>query len=504
MVAALIALLILSAYQALQPRVGSIFSEAPERTVFLFDGSAMIDASAPARALLAATSGKGTPWQKLMAFVGPRFPEFEIRLAGLSRVGQFSLASSGSRPMTLLADWRGGLTRITLTDPLADPGGALNDTLCQRAVTEELTTLRETVTDAPLIIWRERDNGDVIWANKAYLLAVSAQLPKGQDLSWPLPRLFAQTLGDQAAPGQRLRLALPDAPVRWYDLHVYPLADCRMMFALPADAAAQAETALKDFVQTLAHLPIGLAIFDRQRKLALFNPALLDLTGLQPDFLSARPTLFAFLDAMRDRQMIPEPKDYKTWRSQMVALEEAAASGQFEETWALPGGQTYRVIGRPHPDGAMALLFEDITAEMSLARRFRADLELGQAVIDTMEEAIAVFSPAGQLVLSNAPYDLLWCDASSTTLTDAGINAICGTWRSQSAPTRIWAEAEAFIVTLGDRTAWTADARLTDGRAVSCRFVPLSGGATLAGFRVGAVATQAAQKAGGPKARRSA
>jgi hypothetical protein len=45
-------------------------------------------------------------------------------------------------------------------------------------------------------------------------------------------------------------------------------------------------------------------------------------------------------------------------------LEEEAASGLFEETWSLPGGQTYRVIGRPHPNGALAFMFEDISGLM--------------------------------------------------------------------------------------------------------------------------------------------
>ena len=90
----------------------------------------------------------------------------------------------------------------------------------------------------------------------------------------------------------------------------------------------------------------------------LFNPALGDLTGLAPEFLSTRPTLFSLLDALRERRMIPEPRDYKHWPREMLKLE--AAAGQYMDLWSLPGGQTYRVTGQPHPDGAIALLMEDI------------------------------------------------------------------------------------------------------------------------------------------------
>ena len=84
---------------------------------------------------------------------------------------------------------------------------------------------------------------------------------------------------------------------------------------------------MQTLTKTFAQLPIGLAIFDRNRVLQLFNPALLDLTGLSAEFLIGRPTLASVLDAMREQQVIPEPKDYRSWRKQMVALEEAAASG---------------------------------------------------------------------------------------------------------------------------------------------------------------------------------
>ncbi|MFD1807854.1 hypothetical protein ACFSHQ_05975 [Gemmobacter lanyuensis] len=127
-----------------------------------------------------------------------------------------------------------------------------------------------------------------------------------------------------------------------------------------------------------------------------------------PDFLSARPTLFAFLDMMRDRNMLPEPKDYRSWRKQMAELEAAAASGHYEETWSLPSGQTYRLIGRPHPNGALALMFEDISNEITRIRRYRADLELGQAVLDSMDEALAVFSAAGVMVMANSRYGEIW------------------------------------------------------------------------------------------------
>jgi PAS domain-containing protein len=74
----------------------------------------------------------------------------------------------------------------------------------------------------------------------------------------------------------------------------------------------RAQQAQKNFVQTLtktfATLSIGLAIFDRNRQLMLFNPALIDLTALTADFLSARPNLLTAFDKLWDNQIMPETK----------------------------------------------------------------------------------------------------------------------------------------------------------------------------------------------------
>lgn len=483
------------------PSVSGVFAEAAGSAAFMFDHEALVDATPGARALLAHSPIRnGSVWTRLMAFLGPRFPDLPVRLAHLPTDGQFTLASADGTgpPLLLLAELRGGLTRISLTDPDADHPASARDALSERATQDELDGLRATVAAAPLPVWRETAAGEVIWANGAYLDLAARRLEPGRDLAWPLPRLFDRTAVAQGAERQRQRLDQPDgAPTLWFDLASAPDGEGRVLFGLPADAAVQAEGALRGFMQTLAktfaHLPTGLAIFDQNRQLALFNPALIDLTALPPDLLSGRPTLAAFFDAMRERAMLPEPRDYRNWRRQMSELEAAAANGLYEETWSLPGGQTYRVTGRPHPNGALALMFDDISTEMSQTRRYRADLELGQSVIDAMEEAIAVFTASGMLVISNAAYAALWGhDPAGTLDGEAGIAAVCEHWRRRCAVTGVWDRVEDFAVAFGPRVGWSDEVRMTDGRPVACRFERLAGGATLAGFRVMSAAEAAA------------
>lgn len=469
-----------------EPTEASIFIGDQSGAVFIFDGEEMIDSTPEARLLLANSPIDGADWSKLLAFLVQRFDALEENLASLAATGGFALAAKDPASSLLLkAEHRGGLVQINLIDSNQQIGQL--DPLINRAMAEELSQLRDTVATAPLLIWRESSNGDIVWGNGPYLKRACLVLEDGKDLRWPLPKLF-QSANSAALEGEhRQALEARNKEVAWFSITTKPEKDGYLRFAASADALVQAETALREFMQTLtktfAQLPIGLAVFDRDRKLQLFNPALTDLTHLPVDFLSRRPTLLAVLDTLREQKMLPEPKNYSNWRRQVAEMERAAASGYFEETWNLPDGQTYKVVGRPHPNGALALMIEDISNEMRRTRRYRADLELGQAVVDQMPDAIAVFSQSGQLVMSNAGYSALWHHRPGENLGDNGAKAITGHWRDHSAETKLWTEAEEYIDTVGDRESWEAQARLMDGRIVNCLFSPLSGGATLVVFR---------------------
>ncbi|MCQ0969190.1 PAS-domain containing protein (plasmid) [Paracoccus sp. TK19116] len=379
--------------------------------VFLFRDNQMIDATPPARALLASITGPADDWRRLCTWLAARFPDVLSRLDGLDRTDRVEAraqASSGLAGLHLLAErLNSGLTRLTLSDPAADNAGIVVDGLALEAMEQELELLRESMDRTPMLSWRQDSEGRITWANAAYL--DQAEVLSGGAIVWPLPRLLDVPAG--GSQGRRAQLDI-GGRVRWYDCHSHQQGEQTMMFALPADAAVRAERSLREFVQTLtktfADLPIGLAIFDRDRKLQLFNPALIDLTGLPAGFLTARPTLFDFLDQLREARMVPEPKDYRSWRQQMNTLETAAATGRHVETWSLPGGQTYRVTGRPHPDGAVAFLFEDITSEISMTRKFRGELMLGKHVLDGIEDGVAVFGQNGKMLMANDAYDRIW------------------------------------------------------------------------------------------------
>lgn len=470
-----------------EPWVGGRHLDLPlQPTVFLFRDRKLVDATPPARHLLDLIGAPDSQWSRLLNWIGPRFPGLDLaeRLATDARVEVEGVTGTGSARLRLLAeDLDDGLLRVTLTDPAADHAGILVDSMSQQAMEEELELLRRALDQTPMLVWRQDEQDRITWANAAYLRRAEALSEGG--LGWPLPRLLDMPQPVPGAGTATRRAPLEtDGVVSWYDCHTHRAGEQAMMFALPADAAVRAERSLREFVQTLtktfADLPIGLAIFDRQRNLQLFNPALIDLTGLPTGFLTARPTLFDFLDKLREMRMVPEPRDYRSWRQQMNNLETAAATGHHVETWSLPGGQTYRVTGRPHPDGAVAFLFEDITSEISLTRKFRAELLLGAHVLNGIEDALAVFAPGGQLVLGNEAYNRLWGE-KSPTLAEA-----MQLWQQRIEPGPGFASLTRILAAPEDEKQSQGVLSGPDGRLLGWTVTRLAGGRRMVRFRASA------------------
>jgi PAS domain-containing protein len=461
-----------------------LFAESTgTETVLIFDGETLVDASAGGRALLNAVRTGGPPWQRFLAYARPRFPDVENVLARLSEHGSVTLAARSNDPTTLRAEWRGGLRRIVLSDSRHDTADAPFDSLVRRAQEDELAMLRSMTDSAPMPIWREEDGGDVVWANDAYMaLAIRAGVAT-DDGAWPPPRLFG-------APDSRGRVGVfvpGKSTEAWFECEAVDTHAGRVRFALPADAAVGAETALRDFVQTLtlafAHLPIGLAIFDSQRRLQIFNPALTDLIALPVDFLSARPTLTATLDALRDRRILPEPKDYKAWRQRIMELGDAADPAPLEQTWSLSGDRTYRVIWRPHPRGALALLVEDISDAVTRLRSVRADLALGKSICDALDDAIAVIGPDGTLMQTNPAYAALWgAEAAAEPQRAADLVAA---WSMRCAPDPQWPALERALVGAAGgegRLVHEGTLRHVQGRLLRVRVTTIARGARLVVF----------------------
>jgi PAS domain-containing protein len=370
------------------------------------------------------------------------------------------------------------------------------ETRCLEMAERELSGLHRRLELCAAVQWAEHPDRGVTWANAAYLgLCEEAETPGHGTLNWPLPRLFGDQLDPPPTDGKQRRchLTLGDKSVmHWFEVSATGAQGAEVLFSARAiDKLVTAETSLRDFVQTLsktfATLPVGLAVFDRSRELVLFNPALISVTMLEAGFLTRRPTLRAFLDQLREVRRMPEPRDYRSWREEIARLEQGAEEDRYHEIWTLPSGETLRVTGRPHPNGAIAFVFEDISQEVSLTRKFRTDLDLDRCILDDVPAGMIVFDLDGRVLRTNAAYrdmlgDWVGLPGCPDLPQEATLTEITQVWQHAFQPSGLWGDIRQFIRHEADRAAWSDALVDQGGSMVHCRIAPLRGGHTIVWF----------------------
>ncbi|MCH2076644.1 MAG: PAS-domain containing protein [Rhodobacteraceae bacterium] len=466
----------------------AMISRAGGETVFLFDGLDLVDCTQPARRIMDELAQGASDLHRLFRALSARFgtlPDAE-KVGDINFQGEYAPGDPLDGLRLHIEGWDGFL-RITLRNEEEEVATAF----ARPDAGEEVVTLRAVSDEAPFPIWKTDKDGTIDWINEAYLKHLNTDVDDDEDaaLEWPPAALF-EDHNPQISPKQRLKIKDTGGT---FDIESIKHRDGWLHFATSAEDAVRAETAQKEFVQTLTntfgHLSIGLAIFDKERRLALFNPALTDMMPVPFAFLSQRPALQDFLDRLREERLMGEPRNYKAWRKQIVELEAQAEDGTYCEHWALPNGVTFRVTGRPHLGGAIAFLFEDISAEMSLTRRFHSEIELGHAALDAMDEAIMLVGESGIVQFTNAAYRKMWHvdGADSEGLSTPHYREAIVTWRKESEKDDPhWQDMIAAMGRQDDSTGWTGQTKLVTGEDLFCRTQRLPGGATLIGFRTSA------------------
>ena len=413
---------------------------------------------------------------------GPRGDEARALLDEATQTGRLTrrvLADAAGRPRLVRIGPVGARLRIKIID-LGDLSGVEALDTGPR-MPEAVSAL---LAEAPLLAWHRDADGGVLWSageirrSQARLAAqaparmLANRRPAGDADGAEHARLELEAAPGERVPLQAVEIPRPDGT--------------RVGFATEAGQLVAAERTLTRFVQTMtetfAHLTVGLAIFDANTRLALFNPTITSIWQIEPAWLAERPTLREILDALRSNRRLPEFRDYHAWRARLLALLDDPEHADYEELWSLPDGRTIRVLARPHPHGSLAFMFDDVTERLRLEQRNRSMDDLIRTTLDRLHEGITVFSADGQLRYVNDAFHDIWdTDAQNVTL-DMHVRDVLPLVTGMSLDTEVWDRFAAFATGEAARSPWTARIELGSGRVLGARFAPLPDGSTMAVF----------------------
>jgi signal transduction histidine kinase len=339
--------------------------------------------------------------------------------------------------------------------------------------------------------WIASADGAPAFANRAWLDAAGAEsLAAARDKGLTFDRAGDDLVREAARLGERreaVRWAAAGGRRRAFRLIAQPLEGGQVGVwsedvTEAEEAAEQLKRAAEAQDQTLNQIREGVAIFARDRRLAFHNAAFVELWGLEPAWLVERPTHVELLDRLRQRRRLPETADYGKWKAGELAAYEALAPA--EDLWRLPDARTLRVVRQPHPGGGLLLMFSDITDELKLKAEFKGLLDVQQATLDKLTDAVAVFSSDGRLKLHNEAFERFWGVTAAQLAAAADFEGVEELCLRRLHDRQFWRDLKARVTDPEPKARAPISEELTtaDARIVAFQSRPLPDGATLIGF----------------------
>ena len=351
----------------------------------------------------------------------------------------------------------------------------------QRTLSEELASHRALLDALPIPVWFRDGEGKLVWVNRAYTSAVDTLktdevIEQQRELLETRQRRAAEAvLGGGEIFRKRLQTVVAGER-RSFDTIVVPMGR--------ASAGAVIDIAPLEHVQdelskqmaaherTLDRVSTGVAIYASDQRLAFYNQGFRELWGLDTNWLEGKPRLAEMFDTLRQRRLLPEQADYRTWREAQVKAFENTES--IEDWWHLPDGRTMHVLASRRPDGGVTYLFDDATERLALESRYNALINVQRETLDNLREGVAVFGSDGRLKLFNPSFAGIWQMDADFLKPGPHIDEVWNACRPLLSGDEPWATAHRAVTGVFEaREAFDGTAGLQDGMTLAYAGVPL-------------------------------
>ncbi len=245
------------------------------------------------------------------------------------------------------------------------------------------------------------------------------------------------------------------------------------------DAAADAELSrmLDSFATLVRALPVPIAAFGGDRRLWAFSDAYARLWGLDRDYLARKPSEDDILERLRQAGRLPEQADFQGWKQRQLGLGVGT-----RDVWHLPGGRSLRVV-RQVAANRKLLVFEDVSGQLAQETEISLLGRVQQAIIDTLDEGVALLGPDGRLLAGNARFADQWQMTKSDLLQHPHYAQIAAAQAERLGPDGIWATVGHGVNAM-EAAALPPPCTLlrADGRSFLLTLSRLPDGTTMASF----------------------
>ena len=337
--------------------------------------------------------------------------------------------------------------------------------------------------------WRRDRDGQLCWANQAYVRAVDAGsmeevVEKGTELiSAQAIEQSRQAISTGETSRQRLH-TIVSGERRALDVTEMCLSNGSAGIAVDVTELDNAEVELDRHIDahggTLDRLATPVAIFGSDKRLRFFNKAYQKFWDMDGDWLQSEPSDSEILDVLRTNRRLPEQANFPAWKAQLMQTYQATQP--VEEFWYLPDGQTVRMTAQAHPMGGVIYIYENVTERLNLESDYNTALRVQGETLDNLFEGVAVFGSDGRLKLHNPIYADIWRLPEDQLHGEPHIGEIVEACRGLYDDGSIWDELKSCLTSVEARRQLVHRMERNDGTIIDCATVPLPDGATLVTF----------------------
>lgn len=247
-----------------------------------------------------------------------------------------------------------------------------------------------------------------------------------------------------------------------------------------AETLGRAQEAQEAMFERLAD---AILVFGPDRRVAFHNPAFAQLWDLELAWLADRPSHADLIDRLRQRGSLPEQADFAAFKAAELARHEALEASP-ESLWRLPSERTLKVSSQPHPDGGLMMVFSDVTPELRLRAQFNHLLQVQQATLDKLSDAVAVFGADARLRLFNEAFEAFWPAKAGELTPGLSFDDVVEIARPRLHDLQFWKDLKGRITDPDPVARAPTQSELTsaDRRIVAYQSRPLPDGAMLISF----------------------
>ncbi|SIO08071.1 PAS fold [Bradyrhizobium erythrophlei] len=401
-----------------------------------------------------------------------------------------NLSTSNGRAIEAMGRAIGGQAIIRIRELGGLRRELAESNLRYRTLQEETELLRDFAAAAPWPIWAKSAQGDLRYANAAYVRAtegtsVADAIHRNLELLENDQRgEMSRALNDNTSFSARFPIVV-GGERRIYDIRALKLGGGSAGIAIDASEASALRAALERMAEahrrTLDQLSSGVAVFDAQRRLAFYNESYRRLWGLDQAFLDSNPDDSSVLDRLRATRKLPEQPDFRAWKAKLHEAYRAVESETY--TWFLPDGRAVTVVTTPNLEGGVTYLFDNVTESLDLARRLDGLARTQRETLDNLNEAVAVFGSNGRVQLFNPAFCKMWNLSPETLREQPHIETVESWCKPLFDDALTWRTLREAITAIESRAQVALKLERKDGSVLDCTTMPLPDGATMLTFQ---------------------